>query len=812
MFSEHAPKYWAVGLPAMPLRPCAKIPALTAWQSFCAQMPTEEQQNEWLNAYPDGNIGLPLGPQAGIVALDLDSEDPRVQAILDQIMPPTPWKRVGKKGAVYAFKYNGERTYRIKDADNKTILEVLSRGAQIVLPPSIHPDTMQPYRANADLFEVYDKLPALPASFETMVRQALIDAGFKLTSRGATKVTEWVPSGGRDSALVAMAGLCARSVLRKERTLLEAINEMEGWIATYTEKVVGDELDPAKGRQKVLEFLRRDLTENRKALPSGWDAGMTAEEATEMRSYFGEEAEEWTSAQIMDYLQTKFIEIPKDNVPGRQALIEEVLARVARSEHLNNIDQDLILNFIQNGSGRMVTVASLRKHLKGMQGGEILGTDHTEIAQALLRKMEVEGEIRFEGGNFYQWFGANWRALNEAEIMKRLAEEYGGLQAARKFSDHKGILQVMQKLSRADLVTEAVPGINFANGYLTDDMQLLNHDPRFGATYVLPYRYVQDEGAPSIFLSFLDQCWGEDEDYLDKVQALREMIAATLFGRAPNYQRAFCLYGVAGSGKTTLMDIILGLIPSSAVCSIPPQDWADKFLPTQMAGKLVNACGELSETEMIPGNLFKMIVEGAEMNGQHKGKDIFKFRPLCAQWFATNHLPRSRDTSAGFNRRWLILHFTKPCPRDQLRRDLAPEILAEEREAIVAWAAPAIQDLLRQQDYTLPPSHIAQISEVATQNNSVRFFMTAGGGVQVGPASAENEMSPILEKDLYSLYYTWCKLKANLPPVQLKRFRMIMQDLQSELGFRLLIDRSSGVEMASYTNLILSETVKERFR
>lgn len=179
MFSEHAPKYWAAGLPAMPLRPWAKIPALTAWQSFCAQMPTEEQQNEWLNAYPDGNIGLPLGPQAGIVALDLDSEDPRVQAILDKIMPPTPWKRVGKKGAVYAFKYNGERTYRIKDADNKTILEVLSRGAQIVLPPSIHPDTMQPYRANADLFEVYDKLPALPASFETMVRQALIDAGFK---------------------------------------------------------------------------------------------------------------------------------------------------------------------------------------------------------------------------------------------------------------------------------------------------------------------------------------------------------------------------------------------------------------------------------------------------------------------------------------------------------------------------------------------------------------------------------------------------------------------------------------------------------
>ncbi|MDP2214097.1 phage/plasmid primase, P4 family [Phenylobacterium sp.] len=799
MFSENAPKYWAVNLPAMPLRPQAKIPALTAWQAFCAKMPTEEQQADWLASYPDGNIGLPLGPQAGIIALDLDSEDPRVQAILDKIMPATPWKRVGKKGAVYAFKYNGERTYRIKDADNKTILEVLSRGAQIVLPPSIHPDTMQPYRANAELVDVYDRLPALPSNFETTVRQSLIDAAFQLTSRGATKVTEWVPSGGRDSALVAMAGLCARSVLRKERTLLEAINEMEGWVATYTEKVVGDELDPAKGRQKVLEFLRRDLVGNGKALAAGWDAGMSAEDAAEMRAFFGEDAEEWTAAQIMDHLQAKFIEIPKDNVPGRQAMIEEVLARVARSEHLNHIDEDMILGFIQNGSGRMVTVAALRKHLKDLQGGEILGTDHTEIAQALLRTLEVEGEIRFVNGRFYQWFGSYWREMEQSEIFKRLAEEYGDLSAARKFYDHKGIVQVMEKLARADLRSDEVVGINFANGYLSDDMQLLNHDRRFGATYVLPYRYVPNEGAPSIFLSFLDQCWGEDEDYLDKVQALREMIAATLFGRATNYHRAFCLYGVAGSGKTTLMNIVLGLLPSSSTCSIPPQDWGDRFLPTQMAGRLVNVCGELSETQMIPGNQFKQIVEGAEMAGQNKGQPIFQFRPLCAQWFASNHLPRSRDTSAGFNRRWLILHFSKPCPRDQLRRDLDKEILAEEREAIVAWAVPAIQDLIRQQDFTLPQSHLEQISEVATQNNSVRFFLSAAEGVRVGGEST------VSERDLYARYHIWCKLQANAQPVQLKRFRMLMQDLQSDLGFQLQVDRSTGTELVTYSNISIME-------
>lgn len=112
MFSEYAPKYWAAGLPAMPLRPRSKMPALNAWQSYCLTMPTEDAQAAWLKAYPENNIGLPLGPCSGVVAVDLDSEDPRVLAILERLMPKTAWTRVGKKGAVYAFRYNGERRDR----------------------------------------------------------------------------------------------------------------------------------------------------------------------------------------------------------------------------------------------------------------------------------------------------------------------------------------------------------------------------------------------------------------------------------------------------------------------------------------------------------------------------------------------------------------------------------------------------------------------------------------------------------------------------------------------------------------------------
>jgi hypothetical protein len=117
-------------------------------------MPTAEEQEQWLALYPDGNIGLPLGPCSNLMAIDIDSDDPRVIAAIEKTLPPTPWWRVGKKGKMLIYRYNGERTRRIRDQNDKTIVEILSRGTQIVIPPSIHPDTGKAYWSNCELVDV----------------------------------------------------------------------------------------------------------------------------------------------------------------------------------------------------------------------------------------------------------------------------------------------------------------------------------------------------------------------------------------------------------------------------------------------------------------------------------------------------------------------------------------------------------------------------------------------------------------------------------------------------------------------------------
>lgn len=794
IFKDNAPKYWAVGLPVMPLRPNSKIPFLTSWQSYSTQMPSEDEQARWLDAYPDGNMGLPLGPQSGVVALDIDTDDQRVQAILDRVMPPTPWRRVGKKGAVYVFKYNGERIYRIKDEDGNTILELLSKGSQIVLPPSIHPDTGRAYEANAKLHDVIDQMVALPADFETTIRRELINAGYKLTTKGSAKLTEWVPSGGRDSALTSICGLTARSVTRGERSLLEALNEVEVWVATYTERVVGDTMDPGKARSKVMEFVRRDVVEHGRSLPQGWDDGMLPEEVLEARAFFGEDAEAWSYERIVAHLTDKFTEFGPDNTSMRAKIIEECLLRVAKSTDVSETQTEMFLQFVVNASGRLINLSALRKQLRVFKGAEIAGEDHTELAQLLIQELERYGEVRFATGSFYQWRGSHFAQLAEHEVLKVLAESFGGLPAARRQSDHRGIFKVASTLVPQELVEVDVKGINFANGFLTTDLELRDHDPRYGATYCLPYRYVPEQGSPMRFLSLLDQCWGKDPDHAEKVQALREAISATLFGVAARFSRAICLYGMPRSGKSTVTDIVMGLVPDEGRCSVPPHDWADRFMPTMMAGKLVNHCGELSERFAIAGDRFKSIVEGAEMMGQHKGAQIFKFRPLCAHWFASNHLPKTRDTSEGFNRRWLFLQFLHQVPLGELVQGLAEDILFEEREQIAAWAAGTIVDLMRQQDYTMPASHLRVMSETASQNNSVRFFMVSG-------EIESRDGAQIEERMLYSRYFLFAKTVANTQPVALKNFRQMMMELQTELKFAINITQVPGGEEVQYVGL-----------
>ena len=98
IFRENAAAYWARGLPVIPLHPRQKYPVIEGWSLYANQLPDAEVQAAWMEDYADGNIGLPLGPQSGLMMLDVDTDDPKILRLVEELLPPSPWKRIGAKG------------------------------------------------------------------------------------------------------------------------------------------------------------------------------------------------------------------------------------------------------------------------------------------------------------------------------------------------------------------------------------------------------------------------------------------------------------------------------------------------------------------------------------------------------------------------------------------------------------------------------------------------------------------------------------------------------------------------------------------
>ena len=806
-FLASAPALWGAGFQAMPLRPKAKLPFINEWQKWAEETVSDEDKIGWLNNPENANwnVGVVCGPASDLCIVDIDTRDESLARTIEALLPPTPWRRVGAKGVALAYRYSSIPNFQIKEAGGGVLVELLSSRRQVVVPPSIHPDTGLPYTADSELHDARPTMLLLPPGLEGMLRAAIEACGYRLSVSGHTRVTDYVSRGARDVQMIGVAGHYARGVLRGELPFMQAVQQMVAWHATQVEKVAGDEIDISKGVQRIADFICKDVTGPRKmALPEGWDAGMTPADKTAFGfDVFDETNEKWSAARIRTWVRDQF-GIHDVGSDGRRAALDYTLDRLAVSG-LEPVDEHSILNFIVKAGGFGVTITVLKRALAQRRLAGIEGTDHTEIAKAALERLAEQGEVAFDQGHFWQWKGSHWEVMPTSAILKLIMDDFGALPTSRRFNDYANVLKAMETQATRPIRTDDRAGINFANGYLTLDMELLDHNPAFGCASTMPYRYIPSGSSGALrFKRFVEDCWGKDTDRDSKMQALREAIAVTLFGVATRFERAFCLHGPPKTGKSQMLKIISGLVPSDVTCAMPPDQWSEKFSLAEMAGKFLNLCGELASKAKIDGQVFKTVISGETVTAQFKNKPLFKMEPRCAHWFASNHIPLTNDSSSGFNRRWLMLIFENTVNDRAREIDIGTRIVAEEREEIVAWAVEAISDVMRRKEFTLPESHLERMAEIARANNSLRSFVLDSQKVFVQEIGVDR-MSVTSEEVLYRSYFSYTVAAGNAKPVSLTTFRQGMRELGSELGFRTALKtEANGRQVCEYHGLTLA--------
>ena len=142
-------KLYEMGYSPIPVTFKGKNPTLQAWQKFCDTRATIEQIEAWNEELHKGkiNIGLACGPASGVIVLDIDTDD---KDFLNKF-PPSPVRRRGQKGEARFFKYSP----RIS-SQSFPLLDILSTGRQIVLPPSTHPAGMKYEWLTPDTLDSFD--------------------------------------------------------------------------------------------------------------------------------------------------------------------------------------------------------------------------------------------------------------------------------------------------------------------------------------------------------------------------------------------------------------------------------------------------------------------------------------------------------------------------------------------------------------------------------------------------------------------------------------------------------------------------------
>lgn len=375
-----------------------------------------------------------------------------------------------------------------------------------------------------------------------------------------------------------------------------------------------------------------------------------------------------------------------------------------------------------------------------------IGSD-VEIARRVREDLiERHGRIVHTDGEFWRYGGTHWEAIPPHELRLPVhAYDGAGFQTpAGEPSNVKltkgrvdSILNECAALCAEPGYFDTPPaGINCASGFIRFDAEgtprLEPHHREHRCRHTLPGHWQPGAfGAPpvdSLLARLLTGSFKGDPDGEAKCALLAEVCGAAALGYATRLMqpRAVVLHGkTAENGKSQVLELARGLLPESAICSVPASKMGDERHVIGLVGKLLNASDELSP-EAIASDTFKAVVTGDPIEGRDVYKSRVEFRSLAQNLFAANQLPSFKGgVDRGVQRRLLLITFTRSIPLEERIEDIGKRIAAEEADLLLAWAVEGASRLIRQRNFAIPECCNRELLEWVLSEDPVAAWIDA---------------------------------------------------------------------------------------
>jgi putative DNA primase/helicase len=251
--------------------------------------------------------------------------------------------------------------------------------------------------------------------------------------------------------------------------------------------------------------------------------------------------------------------------------------------------------------------------------------------------------------------------------------------------------------------------------------ELLPHRCEDFLTKIVPIEYDANAGCPS-FQRFLNETFpGEG-----LVGYLSRFAGYCLTGMTSE-QSWWMFHGVTASGKSTLLNVLRGLLGPYAL-SLPENYFlvtknSSDFATANLAGVRLATCSETNEGRRLDVARIKNLTGEEMISAALKYENFFNFKPECKLILATNHAPRVPDTDESVWRRVKVVPFEVTVPQEKRNANLSDQLLEKEGPGILRLAVLGCQSWLVTKRLDEPAVVRAAVNKYRCEEDVVRNFL-----------------------------------------------------------------------------------------
>jgi hypothetical protein len=230
---------------------------------YTRRLPSRFEIQVWSNS--NAGVCVVTGPGSKhTVAIDIDTDDPAIKAAIESAIPPSTVRKRGAKGETLFYRGPNVADSKSFNLNGSRVCDIIGPGRQTVLPPSIHPDTNQPYVwTGPDALEDVDpaELPEITPEHIEAISEALKPFGWQSEPERPAVVRERSGSSGggpwrrvNDIAIANLDAWVPQLVLYRCQRARDGFKAVATWRPSNTGR-------RPEQRKQNLSISRRGITD-----------------------------------------------------------------------------------------------------------------------------------------------------------------------------------------------------------------------------------------------------------------------------------------------------------------------------------------------------------------------------------------------------------------------------------------------------------------------------------------------------------------------------------------------------------------------